>query len=120
MIGGLVYEQDKLGIAGGVAFANGTSVNAAWGSDDSGGLDYEDMYINVAHSWGSMNVAIDYRSTDNNMNMEGRAVRTNVQLPLFESYGRACGGGCLSMSIAVWSMRAIVTTFAPSSQWQTR
>ena len=40
------------------------------------------MYLNVAHSWGNMNVAIDYRSTDNGMNMEGRAVGLGAQYSL--------------------------------------
>ena len=82
VIGGLLYEEDKLGIAGGLAFANGTSVNAAWGTDDAKGQDFEDMYVNVAHSWGNMNVAVDYRSTDNAMNMEGRAVGLGAQYSL--------------------------------------
>ena len=82
VIAGLLYEEDVLGIAGGIAFANGTSVNAAWGSDDASGQDFEDMYINVAHSWGNMNVAIDYRSTDNDMKMEGRAVGLGAQYSL--------------------------------------
>ena len=82
VIGGLVYEEDVLGIAGGLAFANGTSVNAAWGTDDSGGQDYEDMYINVAHSMGNLSVAVDYRSTDNAMNMEGRAIGLGAQYSL--------------------------------------
>ena len=82
VIAGLLYEQDKLGIAGGLAFANGTSVNAAWGSDDADGQDYEDMYINVSHSWGSMNVALDYRSTENGANMEGRAIGLGAQYAL--------------------------------------
>ena len=82
VIGGIIYLEDVLGIAGGLAFANGTSVNAAWGSDDSGGQDYEDMYINVAHSWGNMNVAVDYRSTENGMDMEGRAIGLGAQYSL--------------------------------------
>ena len=82
VIAGLVYEEDVLGIAGGLAFPNGTSVNAAWGSDDSGGQDFEDMYINVAHSMGSLSVAVDYRSTENGMDMEGRAVGLGAQYSL--------------------------------------
>ena len=74
VIGGMILMEDVLGFAGGLAFANGTSVNAAWGSDDSAGQDYEDMYVNVAHTWGDMSVAIDYRTTDNDMDMEGRAI----------------------------------------------
>ena len=82
VIAGLIYMDDVLGIAGGLAFANGTSVNAAWGSDDASGQDYEDMYINVAHSWGSMSVAVDYRSTENSDNMEGRAIGLGAQYAL--------------------------------------
>ena len=82
VIAGLIYMDDVLGIAGGLAFANGTSVNAAWGSDDDDGEDYEDMYINVAHSWGSMSVAIDYRSTENGADMEGRAIGLGAQYAL--------------------------------------
>ena len=82
VIGGLLYEEDKIGIAGGLAFANGTSVNAAWGSDDASGQDFEDMYINVAHTWGNMSVAVDYRSTDQGDNMEGRAVGLGAQYSL--------------------------------------
>ena len=74
VIGGMILMEDVLGFAGGLAFANGTSINAAWGSDDSAGQDYEDMYVNVAHTWGDMSVAIDYRTTDNDMDMEGRAI----------------------------------------------
>jgi predicted porin len=82
VIAGLIYMEDVLGIAGGLAFANGTSVNAAWGSDDDSGEDYEDMYINVAHSWGSMSVAVDYRSTENGADMEGRAIGLGAQYSL--------------------------------------
>ena len=82
VMAGLIYMDDVLGIAGGLAFANGTSVNAAWGSDDDSGEDYEDMYINVSHSWGSMNVAVDYRSTENGSNMEGRAIGLGAQYAL--------------------------------------
>ena len=55
---------------------------AAWGSDDSGGQDYEDMYINVAHSWGNMNVALDYPSTENGTDVEGRATGLGAQYSL--------------------------------------
>ena len=81
-IAGLVYMDDVLGIAGGLAFANGTSVNAAWGSDDDSGEDYEDMYINVAHSWGNMSVAVDYRSTENGADVEGPAIGLGAQYAL--------------------------------------
>ncbi len=82
VIGGLIFMDDVLGIAGGLAFANGTSVNAAWGTDDSSGQNYEDMYINVAHSMGNMSVAVDYRTTDNNAGMEGRAIGLGAQYSL--------------------------------------
>ena len=82
VIAGLIYMDDVLGIAGGLAFANGTSVNAAWGSDDDSGEDYEDMYVNVSHSWGNMNVAVDYRSTENGDDMEGRAIGLGAQYSL--------------------------------------
>ena len=82
VIAGLIYMEDVLGIAGGLAFANGTSVNAAWGSDDDSGEDYEDMYINVAHTWGNMSVAVDYRSTENGKDMEGRAIGLGAQYSL--------------------------------------
>ena len=82
VIAGLIYMDDVLGIAGGLAFANGTSVNAAWGSDDDSGEDYEDMYVNVAHSWGNMSVAVDYRSTENGADMEGRAIGLGAQYAL--------------------------------------
>ena len=80
--GELLYEEDKLGIAGALAFANGTSVNTAWGADDADGQDYEDMYINVSHSWGNMNVALGYRSTENGEDMEGRAIGLGAQYSL--------------------------------------
>ncbi len=82
VIGGLIFMDDVLGISGGLAFANGTSVNAAWGTDNSSGQDYEDMYINVAHSMGNMSVAVDYRSTDNDSGMEGRAIGLGAQYSL--------------------------------------
>ena len=83
VIGGLILMEDVLGISGGIAFANGTSVNAAWGNDDSGVKDYEDMYVNIAHTWGDMSVAMDYRSTDDSKsNMEGRAIGLGAQYSL--------------------------------------
>jgi predicted porin len=90
VMGGLILMDDVLGIAGGIAFANGTSVNAAWGSDEAGlnpletgPQDYEDMYVNVAHSWGSMSVALDYRTTkDSNSTKEGRAIGLGAQYAL--------------------------------------
>jgi hypothetical protein len=82
VIGGLLLMEDVIGISGGIAFANGTSVNAAWASDNDSGEDFEDMYVNVAHSWGNMSVAIDYRSTDNAENMEGRGIGLGGQYSL--------------------------------------
>ena len=40
------------------------------------------MYINVAHTWGNLSVAVDYRSTDQGMDMEGRAVGLRAQYSL--------------------------------------
>ncbi len=74
VIGGLILMEDVLGISGGIAFAQGTSVNAAWGTDDDAGEDYEDMYINLAHTWGNMSVAVQYRSTENGDDMEGDTI----------------------------------------------
>ena len=74
VIGGLLLQEDVLAMSGGLEFTNGTSINGAWGTNDVGGRGYEDMYINVAHNWGSMSVAIDYRSTNDDMDMEGRRI----------------------------------------------
>ena len=82
VIGGLILMDDVLGIAGGIAFANGTSVNAAWGTDDSSNQGYEDMYINVAHTWGNTSVAMDYRSTDFDDGKQGRAIGLGVSQSL--------------------------------------
>ena len=79
---GLLYMEDVLAIAGGLGFANGTSVNAAWGTNDSAGQDYEDMYVGVAHSWGNMNVVVGYRSTENGDDMEGRGIGLGAQYAL--------------------------------------
>ena len=78
--GGAVFAEanadDKLfGISGGVAFGNGTSVNAAYGTNDSFDDDHSDAYINLSHSWGNTSVAIDYRSVDNaTPGMEGQSI----------------------------------------------
>ena len=80
---GLIYMEDVFGIAGGLGFANGTSVNAAWGTGDGVAKDFEDMYINVAHTWGNMSVAVQYRSTEHKNAMgtelEGRSVGLGAQ-----------------------------------------
>ena len=74
--GGLFYMEDKLAMAGGVLFAQGTSVNAVWGKDESGDKDYESMYFNVSHTWGNTSVALGYRTGDDSMGMkkEGQAI----------------------------------------------
>ena len=64
VIGGILYNEDKFGISGGMAFAQGTSINLAYGTIDRAGEDSEDFYINVAHSVGSTSVSIDYRTVD--------------------------------------------------------
>ena len=62
-----VTDEKMFGIAGGVAFANGTSVNAAYGSRDSysDSDNHDDVYVNLSHTWGNTSVAIDYRLVDN-------------------------------------------------------
>lgn len=82
LIAGLLLMEDVIGISGGLAFANGTSINAAWASDDDTGADFEDWYINVAHSWGNMSVAVDYRTTDNASNKQGRGIGLGGQYAL--------------------------------------
>ena len=78
--GGAVFAEanadDKLfGISGGVAFGNGTSVNVAYGTNDSFDDDHTDAYVNLSHSWGNTSVAIDYRSVDNaTPGMEGQSI----------------------------------------------
>ena len=82
VIADLIHMDHILGNAGGLAFANGTGANAAWGSDNDAGADHEDMYTNVAHSWGNKSVAIDYRSTENDDDLEGRAIGPGAQYAL--------------------------------------
>ena len=57
-------DETMFGMSGGVAFANGTSVNAAYGSNDAFSKDHDDFYVALAHSWGNSNVVIDYRNVD--------------------------------------------------------
>lgn len=83
VIGGLAYSEDALGVAGGLAFANGTSVNAAWGNDDVDGRDYEVVYANVAHSWGNTSVVLQYQGTSNAAGLDGQ----NIGLGLNQSLG---------------------------------
>jgi predicted porin len=75
---GVILAEDVIGIGGGIGFANGTAVNAAWGNDDRGGKDFDDIYASVTHKWGSTTVALGYHSTDNNEDMEGRAIGLGV------------------------------------------
>ena len=82
VIGRLHIKEDVLALSGGIKFANGTSVNAAWGKDEDGKnpmktarQDFEDIYVNLSHSWGNMSVAIDYRTSDDrNTDLEGRKI----------------------------------------------
>ena len=46
------------------------------------GEDYEDRYINVAHTWGSASVAIDYRTTEKGGKMESSVMGLGVQYSL--------------------------------------
>ena len=65
---GLLFAEDqkvdetKFGIGGGVAFANGSSVNLAYGADDSKSDDHRDIYVNLSHTWGNSSAAIGYRA----------------------------------------------------------
>jgi predicted porin len=54
----------EFGISGGFAFSQGTSINLVYGQRDpvGGGPTYDDFYANLAHSWGSSNVSIGYRT----------------------------------------------------------
>ena len=79
---GVILAEDVLGIAGGIQFANGTAVNAAWGNDDRGGDDFDDVYASVTHSWGNTTVALGYHSTDNENDMEGRGIGLGVNQSL--------------------------------------
>ena len=73
--GKVFFADDLLGISGGLSFPNGTSVNAAWGTRDypkgwtnaEGRVrewDYDDIYLSVAHNWGNLSLAMDYRNAD--------------------------------------------------------
>ena len=64
LIAGMIYDDTKLGVSGGLAFANGTSVNLAYGTNDSKD-DHQDIYANLAHSWGNTSATIDYRTVEN-------------------------------------------------------
>lgn len=82
VIGGFAYSEDALGISGGIGFAQGTSVNLAWGNDDNGDRDYEVVYAAVAHSWGDTSVVIQYQSTTNAMDMDGQNIGLGVNQSL--------------------------------------
>ena len=77
---GIQLAEDVLGIAGGVMFANGTAVNAAWGNDDRGTTDREDIYASVTHTWGNTTVALGYRTADDDTAaaLEGRGIGLGV------------------------------------------
>ena len=57
-------DETKFGIGGKVAFANGSSVGLAYGSDDSLSDDHKDIYVSLAHTWGNTSAAIGYRTVD--------------------------------------------------------
>lgn len=82
VIGGFAYSEDALGMSGGIAFAQGTSVNVAWGNDDVDDRDYEVVYANVAHSWGATSVTIQYQSTTNAADMDGQNIGLGVNQSL--------------------------------------
>ena len=89
VIGGMSFSDDALGLSGGIAFPQGTSVNVAWGFDDTPNAmgvdrDYEHVYANVAHSWGDTSVAIQYQSAET-----GRSDRDsqNIGLGVSQSLG---------------------------------
>ena len=82
LLGGVVYSDDALGISGGVAFEQGTSVNFAWGQDDNDNRDYEVVYANVAHSWGNTSVALQYQSASDAAGMDGQNIGLGVNQSL--------------------------------------
>ena len=86
VIGRVGIVEDALAISGGMKFANGTSINAAWGTDErKAGQDYEDVYVNLSHEWGNLSLAIDYRTADDSMtNLEGRKVGLGANYALGE------------------------------------
>ena len=64
LIAGVIYDDMRFGVSGGLAFANGTSVNLAYGTRDDKD-DHQDVYANVAHSWGNTSATIDFRTVEN-------------------------------------------------------
>jgi hypothetical protein len=80
--GGLVYAEDVLGMAGGIQFSQGSSVNLAWGKDDVGNRDYETVYASVAHSWGDTSVALGYQTVSNGNGQDAQAIGLGVNQSL--------------------------------------
>ena len=77
--GGVFLMDDKLAIAGGIQFAQGTAVEATWSSEDSDVRDYESTYVAVSHKWGNTSVAIGYRTVDDSMSgKEGQRIGLGV------------------------------------------
>ena len=83
LIAAVAVQDDVIGFSGGLAFPQGTSVNFAWGSDDTGNRDYETFYANVAHSWGNTSVALQYlNAAEDSTGNEGQSVGFGVNQSL--------------------------------------
>lgn len=66
LIAGAIFDDNQFGVSGGFQFANGTSVNLAYGTNEVGDRDdHRDIYANLAHSWGDTSATIDYRTVEN-------------------------------------------------------
>ena len=66
VIAGAIFDDNQFGVSGGLQFANGTSVNLAYGTNEAGTRDdHRDIYANVAHTWGDTSATIDYRTVEN-------------------------------------------------------
>ena len=77
--GGVFLMNDKLAIAGGIQFAQGTAVEATWASEDSDVRDYESTYVAVSHQWGNTSVALGFRTVDDSMSgKEGQRIGLGV------------------------------------------
>ena len=80
---GVFLMDDKLAIAGGIKFAQGTALDATWAAEDSVNRDYESTYVVASHAWGNTSVAISYRTVDDNMSgREGQRVGLGVNQSL--------------------------------------
>ena len=80
---GVFLMDDKLAIAGGIQFAQGTAIDATWASEDSDVRDYESTYVVASHQWGNTSVALSFRTVDNNTNgKEGQRVGLGVNQDL--------------------------------------